>query len=1238
MAGATNLSTEGLEYLWNPGNEGSTLAGMNFPESECIDSAPGNNSFSFSGYDPFGKFDFYFNNAISGYKSYSSQIVTFDGAPGWIYQLGNSAIDLAGPGIAYLRGAPNFNSLYSIVYGGGTDPGGYGKSTLMYGNSGDLGVTSINKIGVLDLICEGPVEGFVTGTYFYSYAGKNTGDIGYTSYTFVPFTNSGFYGGSEDGNQYLESPPESRSIFWNDIPIVQKNGLYNFKSVNYKYTVGDPNLHTQMNPKINLFEDRYSYFGNQIDKFEYPLVTTRSKTINERLFGAIITTGIYDVGFPKSYSVYNTDVSSIKLNLKINALSQTIVAVGAGNQGDVWKENLKINLLLFRLFKDGSTALVDASQYWPYKSQYYFNQSILIRGKVSTPMMTSYEMAVRPFAENFPAFQLMQNQVGWSVTVTKLTQEGLPPGISNSCSVDSITEVYSDRFVYPNVAMVYNEFDSRYFNTIPTRSYRMRLLKVKIPNNYDPITRNYNGYWDGTFKLAWTDNPAWCYYDLITNDRYGLGKYIDSSLVDKWNLYEISQYCDQLVPDGNGGLEPRFTCNVMIAAKDEAYKVLNDMASIFRGITYYSAGLVFANQDRPKDIIYAFNNSNVVNGKFTYSDSSRRVRKTVATIRYNDQDDNYKPAIEYVEYRDGILKYGIREISVTAFGCTSRNQARRLGKWFLLTENLETETVVFDAGLEAGYLIPGDLVQIYDQNRRNVNFAGRTNELSTGSVTLDLPYTAEVLNNLTGFKSNFDINFLTPTYNLNYGTDLGNNYITGYGITSSGITGLNSDFFRRSAIQKVTIPLPTQNYITSGSGIYSNNIKINFPINARTPEVVGAGMGAVGNIFTKSAITAAWDSQVYSNVSYNSNMYAEAKANQANAAIMFGLNTDPTLNASFASLDYAWYFLGGGTLQIYENGGFVGDFGPYTTLTKLRIEYDGEWVSYLRDGVVIRATPVKNKNEYYYFDSSFNTPNGAIAANYGTFALNKFQYSLLQNTIWNIDVNISGYVGTNIRSPINNPLSLTYPGALYDGYLNEPQTYRILNIKEDPENKTYNVSAMQYVPQKYDEIDLDAKLTNVPNKPLIPGAPNVTLQGLYRDALGNLTGSNKLLYTTVQSAIGINSIAYSTAPSTNGSYVSQYLIYMRTGTPFTSLTDDQTDLIDVQPANVNAGFYPTDPVNGRDLGLYPPFFTPQYAGTFYFKIHAKNSLDELSAPTLATFVLSSQAPLDRVIASGVNVL
>lgn len=1074
MANA-NLNPEGLEVIQNPGTHGVTFAGMTFPESSVIDSAPGVSSLTFSGYSMDGLFDFYYNNGISGYNTFSSQILTFFEK---VYNC--PLVDLDGicltTGQIKNFGSPDFNSLYSISYALPTDYG-YPDITSRSG----LSITSITKIGVLDLISEGPIEGFVTGTYFYNYSGKTTGDIGYAGYTFVPYTISGYYGGSEDGNTYIESPPEARSIFWGDIPIVDSDGFFNFKTSNYKFSYGEPDLHTQAHPRINLYEDRYNYWGALDDKFKYPLPTSRSKQINERLYGAIITTGTTDVGFPKSYYFYNPDLSAIKVNIKINGLYQNIMVPTAANAGDTLKETLKINFLLFRLFKDGTQVLVDSSKFYPYISDYIYNNTMSVRGKISnSPMLVSYEIAFRPYAENYPFFELFPDQIGWVVKVTKITEEGIPPGIVNTTTVDSVTEVFSDRFVYPNTAMVYSEFDSRYFSSVPLRSYKMKLLKVKIPNNYDPISRSYSGFWNGTFKIGWSDNPAWCYYDLITNNRYGLGKYINGDLVDKWNLYEIAQYCDQLVPDGKGGLEPRFTCNLMISAKEEAYKILNDMASIFRGITYYSAGQIFANQDRPKDPIYAFNNSNVVDGKFSYSDSSRRVRKTVALIRYNDQDDNFKPAIEYVEYRPGIIKYGIRETSVTAFGVTSKNQARRLGKWFLITENEETETVNFEAGLEGNYLLPGDIIQIYDQNRSNVNYAGRTKELSTGSATLDIPYNSQNLNALTGFRSNFDIYFVTPSYNLSYGTDLGQEYITGnYGITSSGATGLNSQFFRRSGIQKITIPLPTQNYITSGSGNFKDYVRINFP------------------------------------------------------------------------------------------------------------------------------TPLDQVN-----------------------------YSLLQDTIWNIDVNLNGYTGIDIRSPINNQFNIAYPGALYDGYLNEARLYRVLNIKENTDKSTFNISALEYVPEKYGEIDLDAKLTNVAIKPEIPSAPNVVLSGLYRDALGNLTGSNGLLYGGVVSQIGINSVAYSILPpSQNSNFVSQYYVYMRSGginNPFISAGIDQTDLIDIQPFNTQTGFF-------QRSGIYPPYFTPIYSGYFYFRVYATNGLQEFSQPFTGRLLLPWQAPLSRVEASGVNI-
>ncbi|NBW18452.1 MAG: host specificity protein J, partial [Caulobacteraceae bacterium] len=393
---------------------------------------------------------------------------------------------------------------------------------------------------------------------------------------------------------------------------------------------------------------------------------------------------------------------------------------------------------------------------------------------------------------------------------------------------DSITEVYSDRFVYPDAALVFSKFDARYFNEIPSRSYNVRLLKVKVPINYDPITKNYTGPWNGKFKVAWTDNPAWCFYDLITNNRYGLGKYIDSTLTDKWTLYEIAQYCDQLVSDGSGGLEPRFKCNLYINTKEEAYKVLNDMASIFRAIVYYSAGQITVSQDSLKEPIYIFNNSNVLNGDFNYSDSSKKSRKTVAFVRYNDENDNYKPAIEYVENKEAILKYGIRETQISAFGCTSKNQAKRIGKWILTTDNFETEIVDFQAGLEGIFLKPGDIISVYDQNRKNQVYGGRTLQLTNAYAILDVKANASNLNFLTGVLNDFNINILTPTYNLNPGTQMGDMYITGMDITSSGTTGINNSFLRRSQVQSIKINNPSI-AIESGNDIYSKNIKVTFP-------------------------------------------------------------------------------------------------------------------------------------------------------------------------------------------------------------------------------------------------------------------------------------------------------------------------------------------------------------------------------------------------------------------------
>lgn len=823
--GNANKYADGLSLVLFPGNIAYGTAGYNFPESTAQDDgggAGGNISLTFSGTSiPFST-----NNPVGYYRGASGYAARYTplammtgGVQQRFYDRGPTIAGSTFTGNVF--GAPDLRSIFGVSNRAATEAGTAPQDNGTFVTErlkNSRAFNSISQVNILDLICEGPIEGFVSGIYIPNLSGKTTGDIGYTSVTFQPY-------------EQTYSNPETRSIFWDDVPITDLQGYFNFQFADYKYTYGEKtNDHTIYNPYLNLYEDRRDYFGRQVDRNKIPLQTSITKSIGDTLYGFYLISGNNQVISPKTYYIYNTDISSIRINFKINSLFEQILT--GTNAGDVEKQLQTFRIIISRLLKNGETVLLDTSKYSPYTKDYYSRDEFGAQGKISnSPVIVPYEITLRPYAENSPWFELFPNQIGWAIDVVKMSREGVGGGLSTSTTVDSITEVYSDRFVYPDAALVFSKFDARYFNQIPTRTYKVRLLKVKIPVNYDPITRNYNGSWNGKFKVAWTDNPAWCFYDLITNNRFGLGKYIDSSLTDKWTLYEIAQYCDELVSDGTGGLEPRFRCNVYIANKEEAYKVLNDMASIFRAIVYYSAGQITISQDSLKQPIYLFNNSNVIEGTFNYSDASKKSRKTVASVRFNDENDNFKPAIEYIEDKDSIIKYGIRETDIIAFGCTNKNQARRVGKWLLTTQNTETELVDFQVGLEGHYIRPGDVILIHDQYRKNATYAGRTVELTTGYAILDLPYNSTNTYAITGVNANnsFVFNVLTPTYNLNLGTTLGDLYSTGFvDITSSGVTGLNSSFFRRGQLQSITINNP-QNYLTSGSGIYANNIRINFP-------------------------------------------------------------------------------------------------------------------------------------------------------------------------------------------------------------------------------------------------------------------------------------------------------------------------------------------------------------------------------------------------------------------------
>jgi len=329
----------------------------------------------------------------------------------------------------------------------------------------------------------------------------------------------------------------------------------------------------------------------------------------------------------------------------------------------------------------------------------------------------------------------------WDVRVRRLTADSVSTTLNNATYWDSYTEIIDAKLRYPNSAVVALSIDAQRFNAIPSRGYEIKGLLVRIPSNYNPTTRTYTGVWDGTFVTAWTDNPAWCFYDLITSARYGLGDFISADQVDKWALYQIGQHCDELVQDGFGGMEPRFACSLYLQSREEAYKVVNDFATIFCGMTYWGAGSIIPVQDAPSEPVALFTPANVVDGQFEYAGSSVKTRHTVALVSWNDPDDRYKQKIEYVEDPDGIAIYGIVQTEVVALGCTSRGQAHRYGRRILYTERMETETVSFRAGLDGLSVAPGEVFQTSDPVRSGVRMGGRLLSATDTDLTLDAPVT-----------------------------------------------------------------------------------------------------------------------------------------------------------------------------------------------------------------------------------------------------------------------------------------------------------------------------------------------------------------------------------------------------------------------------------------------------------------------------------------------------------------
>lgn len=512
--------------------------------------------------------------------------------------------------------------------GGGGDKGGSHTPT----EAPDT-LRSVSYAQVLDLLCEGEIEGLTTG--------------------------------------------DAKSIYLNGTAVQNLDNSYNFSDFQFTFQNG-----TQYQPYIPGFDS-----------------VEAEVTVGEEV----------KYNLPKTITITDPTVDRVRVTIGVSSL------VKYEDNGDTNGSSISYKISI----RKNSLTFIDV-----------VNKTIT--GKTTSKYQTNHIITLpRTLETDY-----------FDITVTRLTVDSTTLKLQNTTIFDSYTKISDVKLRYPNSVLCGIKIDSSQFSSIPTRGYDVKLLKVKVPSNYNPLTRTYTGIWDGTFSAAtWTDNPAWCFYDLVTNERYGLGEYIDPSYVDKWSLYTISQYCDELISDGYGGLEPRFTLNVYIQTREEAIKLLTDLATAFRGMVYWGDGTItFAQDSYSSTPILQFNNSNVIDGVFTYSGASKKVIHTAALVSWNDPDSLYKQKVEYVEDRDAIDRYGYNPTEIVAFGCTSRGQAHRVGKWLLYTERVESNVVTFSAGMESSYCRPGNIIKVFDHTRVGQQWSGRVLSIvSNNQAELDRP-------------------------------------------------------------------------------------------------------------------------------------------------------------------------------------------------------------------------------------------------------------------------------------------------------------------------------------------------------------------------------------------------------------------------------------------------------------------------------------------------------------------
>jgi predicted phage tail protein len=487
-----------------------------------------------------------------------------------------------------------------------------------------------------------------------------------------------------------------KSIYLDDVPLQNSDGSFNFEGVVVQERVGSPDQSV-----VTGFSE-----------------VEASVSLNSQQ--------VTDVSSPQ-WSISDEDLDAIRVILRLPSLYTQNTS-----NGDLLRHTVGFKI---------EVQEADAGGVWDT----LLNETIT--GKTNSPYERAYRIGLNSYTEsNYPLL----------FRVVRTTPESEATTTQDQLFVDSYVEILEARLTYPDSAYVAMTVDSEQFgDRVPKRTYLVKGLKIKHPSNYDPETREYTGLWDGTFTEGYCNNPAWVLYDLLTNSRYGLGDDIAPEQVDKAALYQIARYCDELVDDGRGGLEPRFEFNGVIEERKEAYVVVNAIATAFRGMVFWSSGGVSFSHDAPKDVTRLVGPANVLGGNFEYSGVGLKARHSVVAVLWNDPDDSYKQTIKVVEDPELIQRFGWRPLELQAVGCTSPGLATRLGKWALESEKSEAETVTFTAGWDHANVRPGDVLQISDPTRVGSRLQGRVLAANVKSL---LPET------VTGtFAAETNIAFVTTT-------------------------------------------------------------------------------------------------------------------------------------------------------------------------------------------------------------------------------------------------------------------------------------------------------------------------------------------------------------------------------------------------------------------------------------------------------------------------------------------